>query len=183
MSDTNQDIAFLFDLAIRTAFQSKYKGTKVGAVLVKDWRPIAVGCNGYPRGSDDDWINLLPREDRLSLAIHAEENVLFNAADAGVSVKGCNVFVTHHPCISCFSKMQSVGIKNILYIKNPNLEKEWIAPKAHLYEAVGRNLRWRLNDSMYGYPPEQLGDFGSRLIDEFVRDDSYFNKEPKCSCA
>lgn len=116
---------------------SKYEGTKVGCVLVKDGLMISHGVNGYPVGVDDNYINSMDREDRLKLAIHAEENAILKLLEFGISAKGATAFVTHHPCIGCASRLYSIGIKKVVYPKqDEEFIERWIKPVDHLYKKL-----------------------------------------------
>lgn len=134
-----------FDIAVRAALESKYDGSKVGTVIVRDDHVIALGWNGFPRDADDESINRMDRGDRLKLAIHAEENALLNAALNGNSAKDSVVFVTHKPCTSCLAKLSNAGVKEVRYIENPGFEAAWCTPVDHVYKMIP------LNDHTYGY--------------------------------
>ncbi|QIG74011.1 dCMP deaminase [Rhizobium phage RHph_N34] len=125
-----------FDIACSAALETKYDGTKVGCVVVKEGRVVAIGWNGYPAGADDERINSMDRNKRLELAIHAEENAILNAALHGNSVKDSQVFVTHKPCTSCLSKLSNAGVKEVYHIHNPKFEAAWCDPKQDIYEQI-----------------------------------------------
>jgi tRNA(Arg) A34 adenosine deaminase TadA len=125
-----------FDIACLAALQSKYDGTKVGCVIVKDDNIVAQGWNGYPGGADDIFINSMDRGDRLKLAIHAEENAILNAARNGNSAKGAIVFVTHKPCTLCLAKLSNAGVKEVRHICNPGFEAVWCDPQEHIYRQI-----------------------------------------------
>ncbi|AIK68228.1 putative dCMP deaminase [Rhizobium phage vB_RleM_P10VF] len=125
-----------FDIACSAALESKYDGTKVGCVVVKEGRPISIGWNGYPTGADDDGINQMVRDDRLQLAIHAEENAILNAALHGNSVKDATVYVTHKPCTSCLSKLSNAGVKQVFHVFNPGFEAAWCSPNREVYSKI-----------------------------------------------
>ena len=50
------------------------------------------------------------------LAIHAEENLIIQAAIHGISLKGCDIYCTHQPCIMCVRKIISIQPKHLYYI-------------------------------------------------------------------
>ena len=93
--------------------------TKVGAILVssKTQSVVSEGYNGFIRGAKDD---VLPRTrpDKHKFIIHAEANLLANAARNGVSTSDCFVVQTISPCINCARLLFQAGIKEIYF-------KEW----------------------------------------------------------
>ena len=123
-------------IAVARAFAQlvKYDGTKVGCVLVKHGNMISHGINGYPKGVDDEMVNKLHREERLMLAIHAEENALLKLMETGQSPEHAVAYVTHYPCIKCAARLYSVGIRVIVM---PRQDKEfmanWITPNSKVY--------------------------------------------------
>lgn len=167
MSETlsNKDGLF-FDLAIRTALESVYNGTSVGAVMAKNGHIVSVGCNGYPRGAKDNAINSLPRDQRLLLAVHAEENMLLNAARNGVSADGCRVYVTHHPCISCMTKMHNAGVTEVYAIRNEKLEKTWVEPVKNLYGFIELSKKLKVFECVH------VAEAGSLLVEDFAGEKS-----------
>ena len=49
-------------------------------------------------------------------AIHAEENVIVQAAIHGISLVGCDIYCTTQPCILCARKIISIQPKNLYYL-------------------------------------------------------------------
>jgi dCMP deaminase len=89
---------------------------KVGAVIIKDDRPISVGRNGTPSGYDNTCEYLVG--DALATrpeVIHAEANAIAFAAKNGVSTDGCDMVLTHSPCYDCSKLIIQCGIKNVYY--------------------------------------------------------------------
>jgi len=82
----------------------------VGAVAVRDKHILATGYNGAPAGHPD-CLELgclrdekkIPSGERHEIcrAIHAEQNVIVQAALHGVSLEGSTVYCTHTPCVLC----------------------------------------------------------------------------------
>ncbi|ASV44677.1 dCMP deaminase [Agrobacterium phage Atu_ph04] len=125
-----------FKTAVEAADMSKYDGSHVGAVLVKDSRIVATGWNGYPSGVNDKYVNTLPRDKRLMMTIHAENNAILNAAKAGVQIEGCDAIVTHKPCVQCLSKMRNAGVATVRYIVNEGFEAAWCDQHEDLYNMI-----------------------------------------------
>ncbi|MCL0101218.1 cytidine/deoxycytidylate deaminase family protein, partial [Peptococcaceae bacterium] len=83
---------------------------KVGALLVKDNHILASGYNGAPSGLKHCLEIGCLREQQsipsgqrheLCRGLHAEQNVLIQAAVHGVAIEGATVYVTCQPCVLC----------------------------------------------------------------------------------
>jgi len=97
---------------------------KVGAVLVKDRRILATGYNGAPQGLEHCEVVGCLREKlkvpsgvrhEICRGLHAEQNVIIQAALHGVSIKGSTLYVTCAPCSICAKMIINAGIKEIIY--------------------------------------------------------------------
>jgi dCMP deaminase len=98
------------------AERSKDPTTKVGAILVDSWNAtITDGYNGFPRGMDDSEAMLADREFKNKCTVHAEMNLLANAARNGVATMGKTMYCTHHPCAKCAGAIINSGI-NTVYV-------------------------------------------------------------------
>jgi dCMP deaminase len=95
----------------------------VGAVLVKDKKILATGYNGAPSGLehclDTGCLRQklkIPSGERHELCngLHAEQNVLLQAALYGVSTKGSILYVTNQPCVICAKMIINAGIIEIV---------------------------------------------------------------------
>ncbi len=97
---------------------------KVGAVLVKGKRILATGYNGAPSGLRHcmeigclrERLNI-PSGQRHELcrALHAEQNVLIQAAYHGISVAGSVLYCTNLPCVICTKMLINAGVTTIYY--------------------------------------------------------------------
>ena len=82
----------------------------VGAVAVRDKHILTTGYNGAAAGLRD-CLELGCLRDELGIpsgtrheicrAIHAEQNVIIQAALHGVSLSGATIYCTHSPCVLC----------------------------------------------------------------------------------
>lgn len=97
---------------------------KVGAVLVKEKRILATGYNGAPTGLrhclDIGCLReklRIPSGQRHELcrALHAEQNVLIQAACHGIPVQGSVLYGTNLPCVICTKMLINAGIRSIYY--------------------------------------------------------------------
>ncbi|MFA5355823.1 MAG: cytidine/deoxycytidylate deaminase family protein [Candidatus Omnitrophota bacterium] len=96
---------------------------KVGAVLVKDKKILATGYNGAPSGVRH-CIDIgclrekmkVPSGERHELCrgLHAEQNVLLQAALHGISTKDSVLYITNQPCVICAKMLINGGIKEII---------------------------------------------------------------------
>ena len=92
----------------------------VGAVAVKDKHILATGYNGAPSGAKDclelgclrDEMNI-PSGTRHEVCrgIHAEQNVIIQAALHGFSLEGSTIYATHTPCVLCSKMLVNARIK------------------------------------------------------------------------
>ena len=109
-------LSYFFDVATRTSQLSYAQRLQAGAVAVKDRRIIACGFNGTPIGfpnkCEDD------NGETQNCVIHAEENLILFAAKYGISLKDCDLFCTHSPCIHCARMILSCGISNFFFLED-----------------------------------------------------------------
>lgn len=92
----------------------------VGAVAVRDKHILTTGYNGAPAGFKD-CLELgclrnelgIPSGERHEIcrAIHAEQNVVIQAALHGVSLEGSTIYATHTPCVLCAKILTNARIK------------------------------------------------------------------------
>jgi dCMP deaminase len=95
----------------------------VGAVLVKDKQILATGYNGAPSGIEHCEVTGCLRQElnvpsgqrhEICRGLHAEQNVILQAARHGVSVKGSLLYITHTPCSICAKMIINAGITEIV---------------------------------------------------------------------
>ncbi len=101
----------------------------VGAVLVKDKRILATGYNGAPAGlkhceevgclRENESIPSGTRHE-LCRGIHAEQNVIVQAAYHGIAIGGATIYCTNKPCVICSKMIINAGIKKIYYDEGYN---------------------------------------------------------------
>jgi len=97
---------------------------QVGAVLVMDKRILATGYNGAPSGLAHCLEVGCLREKRqipsgerheLCRGLHAEQNVIIQAAFHGIRIQGSTLYCTNLPCAICTKMLINAGIKEIIY--------------------------------------------------------------------
>ena len=119
MTRPSSDEYFLKVAAV-VAERSTCRRHHVGAVAVRDKQILATGYNGAPTGSPDclelgclrDELNI-PSGERHEIcrAIHAEQNVIIQAALHGVSLEGATIYATHTPCVLCAKMLVNAKIR------------------------------------------------------------------------
>ena len=95
----------------------------MGAVAVKDKHILTTGYNGAAAGLKDCLelgclrnANNIPSGTRTEIcrAIHAEQNVIIQAALHGISLEGCTIYCTHTPCVLCAKMMINARGKRVV---------------------------------------------------------------------
>lgn len=102
--------SYFMRVAQTISTKSKDPNTKVGAVIVDgDNKIVSTGYNGMVKGIKEKelWKNKKP------YVIHAEMNAaLFSRRP---DLRGCQVYVTHAPCINCMKHLFQLGVRVIFY--------------------------------------------------------------------
>lgn len=115
---------YFMGIAKLVAERSTCLRRKVGALVVKDKRILATGYNGAPAGLDHcQEIGCLrekmgiPSGQRHELCrgLHAEQNVIIQAAMHGVRLEGAHVYCTTQPCLICTKMLINCGIASIVF--------------------------------------------------------------------
>jgi len=101
---------YFLKIASVVAERSTCRRHHVGAVAVRDKHILTTGYNGAAAGLRD-CLELGCLRDELGIpsgtrheicrAIHAEQNVIVQAALHGVSLSGATIYCTHSPCVLC----------------------------------------------------------------------------------
>lgn len=106
---------YFMNLALETASMSDSKRLQVGAVAVLDKRIVCTGFNGTVSKYGDD---ILEDEDGNTKpdVIHAEENIICQAALQGKSLLGTTIYITHNPCRHCSALLGQVGVRVVKYL-------------------------------------------------------------------
>ena len=95
----------------------------VGAVAVKDKHILSTGYNGAAAGTKE-CLELGCLRDEMKIAsgtrheicraIHAEQNVIIQAALHGISLEGATIYATHSPCILCAKMLANSRVKRFV---------------------------------------------------------------------
>lgn len=100
---------FFMGMSFYVSKKSKDPSTKVGAVISKGKKLKSIGFNGPPANVNDD--PSMPRDVKYRRTIHAEVNAILSY---GRKLKGCTIYVTHHPCAQCAAKIIQVKISKVV---------------------------------------------------------------------
>lgn len=96
----------------------------VGAILVKNKRILATGYNGAPAGLKHcEEVGCLRESSaipsgvrhELCRGLHAEQNVIIQAAYHGIPIAGATLYCTNKPCVICSKMLINAGIETIYY--------------------------------------------------------------------
>jgi dCMP deaminase len=100
---------------------------RVGAVAVKDKRILATGYNGAPAGVPH-CLDVGCLRERLGIpsgqrheicrGLHAEQNVIIQAAVYGINIRGAELYCTTHPCVLCVKMLINCGVSHIFYAQD-----------------------------------------------------------------
>jgi dCMP deaminase len=114
---------YFLKIASVVAERSTCRRHHMGAVAVKDKHILATGYNGAAAGlkdclelgclRDEQGIPSGTRHE-ICRGIHAEQNVIIQAALHGVSLEGSTIYCTHTPCVLCAKMLVNAKIKRFV---------------------------------------------------------------------
>jgi len=111
--------AWFMGMVYDTARKSKDPSTKIGAVIVKDKRPILFGYNGLPQKVKD-----LPERMQAPIKYkwteHGERNAIFCGARFGIATEGTTIYTQSMPCCECARAIVNSGISKVIIHKQSN---------------------------------------------------------------
>jgi len=117
---------YYMGLATAAGAASKDRSVQVGCVFVgPDGDVRATGYNGFPRGVDDEVEERHQRPEKYLWSEHAERNAIYNAARAGVALKGCRVFIPWFPCMDCARALVQVGVVEMIAVRPDLDDPKW----------------------------------------------------------
>ncbi|HQO79148.1 MAG TPA: cytidine/deoxycytidylate deaminase family protein [Thermodesulfobacteriota bacterium] len=115
---------YFMEITNLVAKRSTCRRRHAGAILVKDKRILATGYNGAPPALphclDIGCLreqSQIPSGERHELCrgLHAEQNIIIQAAYHGVCIKDSVLYCTTMPCSICLKMIISAGITKIVY--------------------------------------------------------------------
>jgi dCMP deaminase len=134
---------YYINIAKEVSERSTCLSTRYGAVIVKNDQIVATGYNGAPRKT----LSCLDRKSclrrqlnvpsgqqyELCRSVHAEQNAIINAARAGVSLLGGDIYmygtrvwndqkeiIDALPCFICKKMIINAGLEGIIYMTKEN---------------------------------------------------------------
>jgi len=115
--------SYFLKIAAVVGERSTCRRHHMGAIAVRDKHILTTGYNGAAAGLKD-CLELGCLRDELGIpsgqraeicrAIHAEQNVIVQAALHGVSLEGCTIYCTHTPCVLCAKMLVNARIKRFV---------------------------------------------------------------------
>lgn len=103
----------LLEAAILAARRSPNQVRHVGAVLLAaDGQTRLSACNSFPQGVQDT-PERHAGNGRLVWMEHAERNVIFAAARAGIATDGATLAASFFPCLDCARAIVQSGIRHL----------------------------------------------------------------------
>lgn len=147
--------SYFFQIAKAVSAKSKDPNTKVGCVIVNgDNKIVSTGYNGMVKGCNEKhlWV------DKHKFVIHAEMNAaLFSRLP---DLRGCQVYLTHAPCINCLKHLMQLGVRVVFYLqaqtKTPLLPSEKGDIKLLLDSLGGQMLVKNVNHKTYQEELDEL---------------------------
>lgn len=116
---------YFMDMAYFVSSRSTCLRRKVGAVVVKDNRPLATGYNGAASGAPHcDELGGCEREKRgipsgqqldICRATHAEQNCIAQAARFDGGFEGATLYCNTYPCYTCAKLLTNSGISEVVF--------------------------------------------------------------------
>ena len=107
------------DIAIRVSQESRCINHKVGSIIVKDDKILAIGYNGTPSNFDNvcefkDDSGMLKTKPEV---LHSESNAISKIARGTESSNNATLYVTLSTCIECAKLIIQSGIIRVVYLK------------------------------------------------------------------
>lgn len=115
---------YFMSIAMLVSERSTCMRRKVGAVAVKEKRILATGYNGVPSGIVHCQVKGCLRQKlnvpsgqrhEICRGLHAEQNVIIQAATYGINIARSTLFCTHFPCSVCAKMLINCNITHIYY--------------------------------------------------------------------
>ncbi len=114
---------YVLKLASVVAERATCRRHHMGAIAVRDKHILTTGYNGAPSGLKDclelgclrDEMGI-PSGERHEICrgVHAEQNVIIQAALHGISLEGSTIYCTHTPCVLCAKMLVNAKIKRFV---------------------------------------------------------------------
>lgn len=118
---------YFMKIAFMVAERSTCLRRAVGALAVRDKRILATGYNGAPSGlahcQETGCLRKklnIPSGQRHEICrgLHAEQNVVIQAAVNGLNISGADFYCTNHPCVLCAKILINCSISRLFYAES-----------------------------------------------------------------
>ena len=114
----------------------------VGSIIVKNKRVLATGYNGAPPGlphcTEVGCLIIEGDGDICNRVLHSEHNAVLQ--DSG-NMEGASLYVSFLPCLNCMKTIISAKMVEIVYEKNPPIDKEKYRVAKEFAQEAGIKLR------------------------------------------
>ena len=138
---------YFMRIAALVAERSTCLRRRVGAVAVKDKRILATGYNGAPTGMQHCLDIGCLREGmgvpsgqrhELCRGLHAEQNVVIQAAVHGIPLSGAVLYCTDQPCLICSKMLINCQIRGVYFARGypDELSRSFLDEAGLTYERV-----------------------------------------------
>jgi dCMP deaminase len=112
----------MIELALDEGTKAKDWWRRIGALAIKDGKIILQAHNQYVPSDQTPYDEGDPRSNftggkhlESSLAIHAEANLVAQAAKQGISLQGADIYCDTFPCPPCAKQLAYSGIRRVYY--------------------------------------------------------------------
>ncbi len=131
-------------IALAVRARANCRGSKVGALIVREDRIVSTGYNGTAEGlpncEEGGCDRCANRGSKYSsgeaydlcICVHAEQNAILSAARFGTPVEGTDVYTTLRPCFNCTKEMVQAKVRSVRYMY------DWKHPRADVREEYTR---------------------------------------------
>ena len=121
----NWDTRFM-ELANLVGSWSKDRSRKVGCVIAGPSNEVrSLGYNGFVRGIDDDDEEKHTRPAKYLWTEHAERNAIYHAAQTGIPLRGCRMYLPWFPCMDCARAIIQSGIVELVAFEPDLDDAKW----------------------------------------------------------
>lgn len=110
---------YLMGFALHASTRSTCASRHVGSAIALNGEIITTGYNGAPakqKHCSDPGVGCLLRDGRCIRSLHAEQNVITQAAKNGKPTAGATLYCTHRPCDICANMIVAAGMVRVVYV-------------------------------------------------------------------
>lgn len=149
-------IDYFKEIVVTVGKKSTCLRRQIGAIAVKDRRILATGYNGQIAGSAH--CKTCIREElgiasgsglELCRAVHAEQNLVGQAAKYGIPINGSTVVITNKSCSTCYKILCNSGVSRIIFFEDypdPTTDRLIEYNESHIQKCAGFYLIKKTND-------------------------------------